>query len=1689
MAKKPQPIEQRAQAFDPYAPEPVTWRGSATSEFEVQEDTGGFLQRMRDAGRMTWIKQLEESAKVEYNEGWKQAVAGFDALEHLPKGYEPYAGAFANATSPEEVEAIRQRVDRNIAARRRRMQATFGQTLTVDLIAGVMDPTNLIPVAGTVGQGAVKGALKGSVSMGAIGGATSAAAAALDPTATWDEAAIGAGTSAVLGGAIGGGAGVLGRPKGAPGVRTKLALPGGPARILSKFGLRKAPKQGASTNHRGVDLEYPENTPLRAQAPAKVLKVTKTAKGGNEVHLDYGNGLTVKMLHLKSIDVREGMTVAEGTVLGRSGRTGNVTGPHLHLATYVNGKAVDPMGSFDLGLRPADHGASIDVLSGVAIPETLALRRREVPVVVERGTGVDVQLHNDRLDRLVDDALDEIAVDRTPADRLHNGVRGDAEDAIAEYLKGGGVVTRVKRGRRAIDPRKWQDVEEIEIAGTGRDPSVVDPKLIAMTANRVAARLAEILNHPRARLDEPADEDWLKRLAPELAKVPLAARNAAWRRAAPKMRDVVEVLSDRLEELRENVTGKTPLAVEAEAHARARYTEKLDDADLEIAAQRRGETRVLRDDGELRPFRADRPLTAAERRRGRVLPELPAEAEATDADTVLSRLAIDPDAIRENFLNQRWTEEPLPGGRTIDANAFGDHADYFNFVVNRAVAIEEMVEDGINPGELIAKANERALKEIEEGNGLFVPDGGRLKRAVLAYTPMEQMHRLVPDDALIQRAMYQLAGDGGVMLTANRLGLPAAEGGSVLQRRDRWVGKLYDVTSAVDRAWLKSIGRDSTRGRGATILTKTMNRLTHWGDSGLDHFWTEVGRAAVGFDDVGAEAAEAAGTWFKVMGDVEAEARSLGLFTTLADGAKAVNQAELRVANLARKVGELESKGFDERAIQPLRKLLAEQEDALTRLREIADQPLTHKDEPGHFSRIWNKRALLEDREGALLMLEQAYKREQHPDPRAAAQGAYELLLADNEGELIAPGTPGFLKLRAIPATNKEAWKYIVQDPRVVGAIYLRRMGAAIEMTRMFGDSFGLAEIDRLAADLVQRGVDAETVSKAVQLFEDQRDRIVGGFHGKDPLSWDNRTARAIRNATQLELMGGSPKSQLSDIARMVLTQGVGLRHQLLGKPDADAGLLGAIMAHVKGDLDRFAPGGPTKEAGEALDLVLAQAAAKLIESDDALVVTRQTGLERVLAAAVPRFHIATLLTPLTVVLKEWTGVAAASNLIRDVKKVAAGEASDRLLAQLAQKGISPEMAHIIASMPTETGTSGLHLANMAAWADKEGGAEAMEAFRSAVHAEVRRTVITPGPLDKPAIADGVTHDWKARAEAEAAIDEKTFEVLQIRGELAALADLPDGHPSKQGVIDRLSAAAGELTQMKRSRGRAGRKERPLLALPFQLRSYGLAAGPKGMHGLLTGSDRRRAIGVLSLLAAGYMSWSWKLGWNTAEQPLEAHVTGMIDNSGILGWTGDIAKSIDTLFSSMTGGIVPDSIEPKEGAWDELGAIAPSFGMFERLYRPFVEVGDDQAHAIRKAIPMQNAVYLKWLFDALEDAMDGDGSVDDGQQYQAPGEPGERRNGIDRGRLPPEQLAKIEAGVVLNPTSVDDLNVVLAMQKARGEPRNLTAHRPMLEDLDVLLTLYQDDHKEKLRRKAAKRDKPPKARARSRRLLVNATYR
>lgn len=124
---------------------------------------------------------------------------------------------------------------------------------------------------------------------------------------------------------------------------TGCALPRWPAEgtLTSGFGLRFLGWR--PDLHRGVDLDVPTGTPIRAMAGGRVRFAGVQRGFGNVVWLDHAGGHASAYAHLSEIRVRSGSRVRAGDVVGLSGATGSATGPHLHFEVWRWGKPVDPI--------------------------------------------------------------------------------------------------------------------------------------------------------------------------------------------------------------------------------------------------------------------------------------------------------------------------------------------------------------------------------------------------------------------------------------------------------------------------------------------------------------------------------------------------------------------------------------------------------------------------------------------------------------------------------------------------------------------------------------------------------------------------------------------------------------------------------------------------------------------------------------------------------------------------------------------------------------------------------------------------------------------------------------------------------------------------------------------------------------------------------------------------------------------------------------------------------------------------------------------------------------------------------------------------------------------------------------------------------------------------------------------------
>jgi Peptidase family M23 len=115
-------------------------------------------------------------------------------------------------------------------------------------------------------------------------------------------------------------------------------------RISSPFGWhRMHPVLRVRRPHFGIDLSAPIGTDVHAASGGRVSFAGRSSGYGNLITLDHGRGITTRYGHLSRMMVHSGQIIADNAVIGKVGKTGLATGPHLHFEYRVFGIARNPM--------------------------------------------------------------------------------------------------------------------------------------------------------------------------------------------------------------------------------------------------------------------------------------------------------------------------------------------------------------------------------------------------------------------------------------------------------------------------------------------------------------------------------------------------------------------------------------------------------------------------------------------------------------------------------------------------------------------------------------------------------------------------------------------------------------------------------------------------------------------------------------------------------------------------------------------------------------------------------------------------------------------------------------------------------------------------------------------------------------------------------------------------------------------------------------------------------------------------------------------------------------------------------------------------------------------------------------------------------------------------------------------------
>lgn len=888
--------------------------------------------------------------------------------------------------------------------------------------------------------------------------------------------------------------------------------------------------------------------------------------------------------------------------------------------------------------------------------------------------------------------------------------------------------------------------------------------------------------------------------------------------------------------------------------------------------------------------------------------EVPTEkVEQVFEDTIY----IDDAAILNMFDDKPWTKPRVPGVEPLPEDAFKNPAEWLNFVVRHELhhkTTKRLPTD--TKAQYETRINNLAYQDIQAGRTPLSPTDSFLEKVMLAPTPQGEAMRLAPRNAYVHEALQGTAGDMATIMVGNRMNLPTTPGGSVFQKAQRWLVSNYVLKVATDAAYVKYVtgkaggGVAGNAAESFVIGLPIVGRAKRTNKLSPSEFREYIGRAAQTdrrFDmhgkpvtdaehEIIMQAATELRQLFRQFGD---QAEKLGMFEVQKRVGRDIEGLQKNIARRTEKLGKYT--GDLRTKIQAEIKDSESQLAALVRQQEeMKANPIMPSREKYYFPRIYDLSKVRSKRDEFTSIIAAHFGGDAAAQGRAS-QWVDKLLNGGGEDDFApAAGGPINTLSRQITLTNEDLANFIVWDSEIVMGVYSRRMGASIEMVKAYGSRMQEDLIDDMVMRLRDDGVSEDRIAKIVRLQEDMRDRVLGRFHAKDPMSWDNRVARAIKNYTNITVMGRGIFAQVNDLARALAINGY-------------APLFKALHTAMRGEVRDLATGRYAKQAGEALELVNARWMASLIENDSALTVTQQTALERGLAAAQSPFFRFNLMNPFTTIWKDFTGIMSSHSLIDESITVAnairsgktlntLSKSEKRIADRLASFGIDVRSAQLIADMPYEKTGGDLFLANIEKWGERgRSGAKAKEVFLGALSGQIRSGVVTPGPLQRANIMDGVFY---------------------VKGK---------------------------------------RTEQPLLSLPFQLLSFSLSSSAKVTHSLLSGRDRQRAVTLASLYMSGMFATYLRAGDNWDKKSWEEVALESFESSAIAGYLTDIYKRTEDLTGFGPRAAIGAYEFGADTVSDEIGAVAgPGVSVIAGAIEAFVnpDLEDRQrAGLVRRAVP------------------------------------------------------------------------------------------------------------------------------------------
>ena len=946
-------------------------------------------------------------------------------------------------------------------------------------------------------------------------------------------------------------------------------------------------------------------------------------------------------------------------------------------------------------------------------------------------------------------------------------------------------------------------------------------------------------------------------------------------------------------------------------------------------------------------------------------------------------LEVDIVRAKKQYMDGRWLQPPIRGAKPLNPNLIPNSDEYVKFIIRKEI-MKAKVLPKKRKDESIAtyenRINEEVIKDIaQESDVSFETKTNRFFQAVEGITNVGSLLIFTRRNigsinkeitSIVQRAALAFD-DFGTVTKAVDQGI-ASNPSIIMKLSTTHNAKLIATLKSIDADFNKIVGIDENSGiirqkiaRGSlaldSLVSKATQQLEDASTIGQDsikiskkQYTEDLGRYLINPDLVDniqitsvrntvKNSLKTLRNYFKYYNK---EIERLDMY----QGQGSLNNFSLAKAGnaeLARKLLEqhkkkpflrLESK-------KRLQQIAQKLENEAKRRQNIEDLPKKSIDDPNYLPRIWRRDAILENVDafkGVLRKYIQSQPRSNALTTRELNNRVDEIYNNIMDIEVDAQdieGVAGYAKdadgrykvgtrnllQREFDIPNELVEDFIETDVDFILRGYSRRMGAAVEITREFGDTHMVNFLDNLEIKLLEKNIDSTKRNQIINNLRDEKDKILGILNTQNPAGFSQRTTKLLRNWASLAYMGRVIFSALPDLARPILVNGFSNTYKYAIRPWLQS--LDLYRRQVR-ELDYLSP---------IVEMTLDTAPRRIFGDVGESLGGRLGGkfdkyVNQPFERAQAPFYVINGLAPWTHHMKRMQGLVAMHRFLEDSIKWNKGQLDNFGQERLLSYGIDKRTADVIANMPIQKRDSAL-VANAMEWDGLRGGADARRKLGYAIWSDTQRTIVTPTSTDQYNMMTGV--------------------IRLNNEELAQWFDNP--------VFRTMGFQKTEL---------GGKFSNAWLGLPFQFFSWGIAANRKVLISLAQNREVNRVGGITALISMGMLGDYFKNPRYYAQKETEEKILRGVELSGVLALFGDMNFMMETISEGTTGHMVGAraalGLEGRFGRANEMDAVGEVIGAGPGLFADLIYAFgsgnltyNERVDMIQRMVPLNSL----WLWD------------------------------------------------------------------------------------------------------------------------------